>query len=1342
MKQLRHILLLINAILGFLLPRLEAAPALHRLDLASLSNNAIICLHQDPTGYIWVGTYDGLNLFNGQDTYTYRFEQDYKLSLCSNIILYIADAEPGCLWISTSLGFNKFSTKERKVTAAFPGYINCTLLATNTEGTMVAISRTNQITCYLPELNTVCDVPLEGINPNEVVKLINLGHNSFGILLRSGVMRKITPVYKDGKIDLQEEQASFHFQAIHFAASEGERLFLIDEQDQLYDCDLTGGDKRWIASIEGMREQMGSIIHIFTYQSAYYIGFRQGQIVNLQKPTESIDVGLGVFWVMPDAKLDLLWIGTDGQGIQLYYDKPTLFGSILQNNLPLRLQNPIRSIFTDSDGSLWLGTKGDGIVRIEHYADYSEKPIPAKAVTHFTTKDGLTHNRVYCLCPSAMHPYVWIGTEGPGLTYYDKQTQRFHTMKHCPGSEQIHSIHRIYESDDSTLWFSSTENGLFKAKIHIRGNEPEISDLRGFAFRKGMNVSMEIQDMVPLNDSILLLGNRGGYGVISLNMHNESYTFLQKDSNDHLAMGDILSVEPLTDRSLLIGGSSGLLGAVYQESGFHVYPIQRNRSTIGMMIHGILRKGAGEVWISTNKGLVKYNPDDHIFIDYQHPIIPVEEFSDDAYWHCPHTGRLFFGGVNGLVWINPLDKTTCNDQAKLSLFEVKIDGETWPFDSTAKQGDIHVPSGAHTLSITLAVPDYQNCENGTFAYQLEGYSTDWIELQRNNQIKLNSLPPGDYTLRLRYRTDVNAEAMQERTVSICVEPPFFLKPWVIISCLLIIACIYGLIVHWWIRKRYQERQIAMAKKMHEEQKEKLYEAKLNFFTQITHELCSPLTLINGADKYIQQYAAEKTDPDLYKYSTILRNNVTELNNLIQEILDFRKAEDEGFARANIKQVAIGTMVQQLHQWFQPLAEQRQIQFTLEQNDELTWPTDAIYFKKIMTNLLSNAFKYTPQGEQVSVRLTTNSDNLQLSVKNTGIGLSDADCQRLFDRYSVIGSTDCEPQTSRHGLGLFICKSMVKALNGEIEVESTIGEYVEFIVRLPLLETTTKTTTTEEKAGTEIAPPPAPIVNKEVPTPNNEKKEKPHILVVDDHKDIVWLIQQTLSDSYLVEAAYNGEEALERIRQHTPRLIITDLMMPKVGGLELIEQLKQDRFTRHIPLVIVSAKISEKEQAEGIKRGANAYLTKPFSPDVLHSMVDRLVSNQQEMKDYFYSPESAYQINEGQLLHQEDKEFIQAVNDIVGRNIKTDGFGPEQIADELHLNSRMFYRRFKRITNSTPSDFIKSYRFNRAAQLLVNTTMSVQQVMFEVGINSKSYFYREFARQFNLTPTEYRESGGK
>lgn len=203
------------------------------------------------------------------------------------------------------------------------------------------------------------------------------------------------------------------------------------------------------------------------------------------------------------------------------------------------------------------------------------------------------------------------------------------------------------------------------------------------------------------------------------------------------------------------------------------------------------------------------------------------------------------------------------------------------------------------------------------------------------------------------------------------------------------------------------------------------------------------------------------------------------------------------------------------------------------------------------------------------------------------------------------------------------------------------------------------------------------------------------------------------------------------------MIITDLMMPGINGLELIDQLKEDRFTKHIPLIIVSAKISEKEQAEGLQRGANAYLTKPFSPEVLHSVVDRLMQNQQEMKDYFYSPESAYQVNEGQLLHQEDKAFIESVNDLVKQHIKEEGFGPDWIANELHMSSRMFSRRFKRITGTTPSDFIKAYRFNYAAQLLVNTNMSVQEIIFEVGVSSKSYFYREFARKFNLTPSDYR-----
>ena len=246
-----------------------------------------------------------------------------------------------------------------------------------------------------------------------------------------------------------------------------------------------------------------------------------------------------------------------------------------------------------------------------------------------------------------------------------------------------------------------------------------------------------------------------------------------------------------------------------------------------------------------------------------------------------------------------------------------------------------------------------------------------------------------------------------------------------------------------------------------------------------------------------------------------------------------------------------------------------------------------------------------------------------------------------------------------------------------------------------------------------------------------------ILVIDDHKDIVWLITETLSSEYQVQEAYNAEEALEFLKQYTPSLIITDIMMPNFDGLELISLIKENRYTRHIPLIIVSAKISDQEQAAGLNIGADAYLTKPFSPTVLLSVVNRLMTNQRELKEYFYSPESAYQYTEGQLLHQEDKEFLDAVTAIIKENVSKEGLGPELVADALNINTRILYRRFKKISTMTPSDFIKDYRLNYAAQLLVNTNMSVQEIIYNVGISNKSYFYREFARKYNMTPKEYR-----
>ena len=496
------------------------------------------------------------------------------------------------------------------------------------------------------------------------------------------------------------------------------------------------------------------------------------------------------------------------------------------------------------------------------------------------------------------------------------------------------------------------------------------------------------------------------------------------------------------------------------------------------------------------------------------------------------------------------------------------------------------------------------------------------------------------------------------------------------------------------------------------------------------------------ENYIQAYAATSKDKTLEKYTSVLRENVEELNGLIQEILDFRKAEDAGFSHTHIRRVSVSSLLRTQFEWFYPLSEQHQIQFKIDAPKELYWNTDSVYFKKILANLISNAFKYTEDGGTVRISLHEEENFLVLKVYNTGKGIEEADMQNIFDRYRILGTMDNDDNrqnTARNGLGLFICHSLVQSLGGKIDIESEVGQYAEFTVTLPFgIVEESSDDTIDEDIPVSLPSPNTDIQKPQISqTAKKETEDKPMILVIDDHKDIVWLITETLSSEYQVQEAYNAEEALEFLKQYTPSLIITDIMMPNIDGLELISLIKENRYTRHIPLIIVSAKISDQEQAAGLNIGADAYLTKPFSPTVLLSVVNRLMTNQRELKEYFYSPESAYQYTEGQLLHQEDKEFLDAVTAIIKENVSKEGLGPELVADALNINTRILYRRFKKISTMTPSDFIKDYRLNYAAQLLVNTNMSVQEIIYNVGISNKSYFYREFARKYNMTPKEYR-----
>lgn len=1321
------------------LPGGKASVSLHKANI-DLSNNAIIDIYQDDRGYMWIGTYDGLNLFNGRNTYVYRFEPDNKNTLCSNIINKISDGGPGYLWVSTSMGLNRFSLKDRKVTESYPEYPECLLIATDSLENTLVVSRKNFISCHTSRTASFQDIYTRDITP-ETARLLFAGEQGcFYLLSSDGVLKQLIPDYSKLPVTIQTKENKIHDKPIEQAFYEEDVLYYVDADNKLYRYRTEENKETYLSDLSGWMEKYGKVARVVSFQSKLYLVFRNGLLLDPDKPEEAVDLNIGVFSMFKDKKQQILWIGTDGQGLRMLYDKYERFDGLALEDLPFVMLNPVRSVYTDEDKTLWFGTKGDGFVRIKEYDSYAKGEIPLNRITRYTAADGLSNNRVYCFYKSLYHPLVWIGTDGPGLSYYSYEDEKVHTLP-SKIDTRIRYVHSICEINDSTLWMATTGDGLIEVVLERDKSGLTVKYLQSYLLEKDGKICNEFYSMYYDGKSTLYLGSRGGYGMARFDLLTRQYDFMSMNNSANQAIGDVLSLCYSSDSTFYLGASSGMTRMKCDQAGTcEFWQYDRSDGISNDMIHGILEDKDKCIWLSSNKGLTKYNPHNNFFHNYGSQELMVTEFSDDAYWKCPYTGRLFFGGVDGLVWIDPQNDRQESYSPDLHFFELKMGDETISLCdyADANPGPVTIPPDVSTFTISFVATDYIHGDNYEYSYLLQDYNTAWTELQKSNEISFTKLPYGNYTLKVRYKNDVYDSNAREYLLPLKILPPWYLSAWAIAVYILLAILLAGVLVYW-INRRIAEKQQQVARKIHEEQKEKLYEAKLNFFANITHELCTPLTLINGVGDYIQTYAENTSDNKLKRYIRILRDNVASLNELIQEILDFRKIEEAGLNYFSIRRISVLDIIRRQYESFTPIAEQNGIKFVLSLPDQLYWNTDPTGLKKILVNLISNAFKYSDEAGEIRISATTENESLVIRVYNSGKGISETDLKTIFDRYRILGDLEGNnytQTTSRNGLGLFICHSIVQSLHGTIDVKSEEGRFAEFIVRLPHLEAEEEEAEPENEEPETVPVLSSPIDETGLPgivSPEN----KPCVLVVDDNKDIVWLIKESLSEAYTIVEAYGVEEAIRLMEKQTPALIITDIMMPEIDGMELISRVKSDKFTRHIPLIVVSARISEHDQAEGLDLGADAYLTKPFSAVVLRSVVNRLMTSKKELKDYYYSPESAYEQSGGQLIHQEDKEFMDAVTAIIRENLDKETLRLELIAEKMGMNTRSLYRRFKKISPLTPSDFIKDYRFNYAAQLLVTTNLSVQEIIYKVGISNRSYFYREFAAKYNQTPTEYR-----
>lgn len=1350
-------MLIISALLCLIsAPRVFASFVL--LDLSNLnnqlSNNAILCMHQDQYGFIWFGTYDGLNLYDGKKVTTFRYEMNNSNSLSGNTIHNILSADSGYLWISTQRGLNKFSLKERQVVESYSQYKRVDLITVDKNGNSWMISRDNSILFYDASLKEVREIPAEGIHIGDIRSMFTDKSGRICLILKDARLQYLTlqPTGgTDGRLyTLSISEQIFHDEEITQVFYEDEQIYFIDKQHNLFVYDNFKQMKILLRNISDIASQYGLVSSLRLFQNEVYLSFMHSGLLKFDASThdkkpELINMSVGVFGLLKDRFQEVMWVGTDGWGVEMYCSEKNNFGNLMLRDLPFVAKRPIRAFYTDEENTLWIGTKGDGIIRIKDYAQFKNKKVPMSNVQRFVS---MHENPVYSFVRSKFNKDdLWIGTDG-NLSYYSYKTNKVYPVKDASGLlPAIANVHSFCEVNDSTLWLSS--RGLYKVIIDKTKQPYEIKRKQSFPFRQGdVWINDEFYSMIYDGHSGLFLGSRGGYGVNRFGIDNHSRESLLMNK----AIGDVISLYMDEDSVLYVGTSSGLIQIVdHGSKNEEIKQFTRDDGILNDMIHGILEDNFGIIWLSTSKGLVKYNPLNGAFFNVRSSHIGVSEFSDDAYWKCPLTGRLFFGGVNGLIWIEPEEvQTIATYDPDLLFTELDLSGDKQTlYEYNETPGKVlKLKSNQNTFQLSFTVLDYINGDNYDYFYQLENYNTQWVSLKKENRIRFTNLPPGEYTLKVKYRNDVVVADNKVYLLRITVLPPWYLSPlaYSIYGVLFLLAS--GLVL-FYIRKRIAKKQQELEGRIKEEQKEKMYESKLNFFTNVTHELYTPLTLINGA---VDQIRKGETSPITQKYINILHSNVQSLNELIQEILEVRRIEESDTRVHIAKDVAISDIFNQLLRSFSILVKQNDIKMITSLPDELYWNTDSKGFRRIVSNLISNALKYTPVGGTVWIKASVEDGILKLIVRNTGKGIERDKLGSIFSRHFILEETDVNANnqmTARNGLGLYICYSIVKMLQGEITVDSVVNEYTELTVKLPNLsqvegtivlnESKVKSLTVEGSKDT--------VATEEADTPENEPSKFDiasveeasiaHILVVDDNKEIVELIGDLLSPYGCVLKAYNVKAALKILKTQTPSLIITDIMMPEIDGLSFIRMLREDKYCKRVPIVALSAKTDYLDQVKGYEIGADAYITKPFSADVLISVVCRLLTNKVELKNYYDSADSSFEYINGKLLHQKDKKIIEDILRIIKENISNPELGPELVATQTKTTTRNLYRQVKKIIGISPTELIKDYKLSYAAKLLLTTDLSVKEVIYKIGLSNKSYFYNEFFKKYQVSPKQYK-----
>ncbi len=1338
-----------------------------------LSNNQINTIFSDSRGFMWFGTVSGLNRYDGYNFKVFKHVVDDPFSIPENSIHQIFEDHLGLLWLLS--GSNELTIYDPETESFGKDH---ELFHKN-----IALPRENINTIRMDRdsclwfsydqhglyfynkkhdaLYSFCYQP--GSSASLSSDLINdVSFCSCG---------KVYVVNDSGIIDIIDPQLMEVVENLDFNLGASQL-----EHDRNYRLFIDSEDDFWIYSVN---YPVG----------LFYINRRNNEIQEYS-PSSSINYISSkiVTGIIEDSR-GRIWVGTDHGGITII-NKELKTSEVLVNvpgDDTSLSGNSITSLHKNKDGIIWVGTFKNGI---NYHHEYLFQFNLYKS--QYRNHEQYFPNDVNCFAEDSKGN-LWIGTNGEGLVYFDRHNNNFKIYQHQP--QNLNSLSNdvivsLFIDDDDGLWIGTYQGGLnyydgsnFKHFKHNPYDPTTISDDRVWQIHRDTS-------------DRLWIGTLGG-GLCLFDKRTQGFFHYREDDYNSVNSDFILSLKEDSKGNLWIGTSYGLnvldkesrkfrhyvhdvsiQGSISNNSILSIYEDAKNRMWIGTRnglnlfdeesnsfkvfrekdglpdhnIISVLGDEKGNLWIATLNGL------SNMIINEKYELIKFrnydvldglqgKEYNEHSYLKTSK-GELIFGGAGGFNIFYPEEVIDYQQNFDVLLTDFKL------FNNSVAIGEkkggriilqkafnqtkqLSLKHFQNVFSIEFAALNYFHSERTRFRYQLEGFNTGWIETDSQNKVATyTNLNPGLYKFKVQAMSSDGTWSDSESMLEIIVIPPFYFTKWAYIAYFSLFVCLIFLLI-WIIRRREKMKFLREQERLEFSRLHELDAMKLLFFTNVSHEFRTPLTLILSP---LEKLLKEIKENSLREQLFMIQRNARRLLSLVNQLLDFRKMEVSEMA-LNPTFGDVSLFVRDAFFSFADLFENKKIKYNYSSNiDHFLVSFDADKMEKIIFNLVSNAIKFTPELGHVYCivkRCKTEDENfkdeffgreyLEIKIKDTGIGIKPENQKIIFERFYQ-GTENKNIVNQGSGIGLSLTKEFVKLHGGTITVESEPGKGSCFILKMPLQlknDENDKITIDEENAY-------------ETEKDKKDKKlvsdEKPLVLLVEDNAELRAYLHDNLSHHFNIMEASNGAKAWEKTLEFMPHIIVSDIMMPVEDGIELCKKIKKDPRTSHIPVILLTAKVTNQQKIEGLEAGAEDYITKPFNYEVLELKIKRLIDLRISFQQMF---NKKFEIKPGEIsITSLDEKFLNKALKVVEDNIGNSEFSVEKMSRELGVSRGHLYNKLTALTGKTPVEFIRVMRLKRAAQFLQKSQLTVSEIAFKVGFNDPKYFSKYFKEEFGIVPSEY------